>query len=239
MEIGSNHRQPVVCSSQGHDRHVIPIFEERVDGAVGYTFPEFRSRFLEICEEHLQSRRAFLFALLLFDVDTPEIAKVLRDPDYWAALDKISGRYLTVFTLLTQQPRSDYRREQRSMVGIDSVPDRGMKLQLILNSYFGLETRVNLPSVLLFQVAEGKVSWYTFVQLRAGTVESSFGEIRDLLRDLADALSKADPGSINVVTSVEAIESRLLKRKAVAFFKTGKKLLEGVKELSDFTGMLG
>ena len=125
------------------------------------------------------------------------------------------------------------------MVGIDSVPDPGMKLQLILNSYFGLENRVNLPAVLLFQVAEDKVSWYSFVQLRAGTVESTFGEIRDLLRDLADALSKADPGSMNVVTSVEAIENRLLRRKTVAFFKTGKKLLEGVKELSDFTGMLG
>ena len=218
---------------------MIAIFEETADGAVGYSFSEFQNRFLGICNEHLQSRRAFLFALLLFDVDTPEIAKVLRDPDYWAALDKISGHYLTVFTLLTPQPRSDHQREQRSMVGIDSVPDPGMKLQLILNSYFGLKNRVNLPAVLLFQVTEDKVSWYSFVQLRAGTVESTFGEIRDLLRDLAGALSKADPGSMNVVTSVEAIENKLLKRKAVAFFKTGKKLLEGVKELSDFTGMLG
>jgi hypothetical protein len=218
---------------------MIPIFEEGRDGPIGYTFPDFRRRFLDICAEHLRLGRALLFAFLLFDVDTPEIAKVLRDPDYWRALDKISGHYLTVFTLLTHEPRPQPRhRGMEFLVGAGPASDPGAKLRLILSDYFGIEAPVALPAVILFQVAQEKVSWFSLVKLHAASIESSFTEIRDLLRDLVDGLAKADPGSMNAVTSVEAIENRLLKRKALQFFKAGKKVVEGVKEIADITGML-
>jgi len=216
---------------------VIPVFEQKATGSVGYSFPEFQARFLDICAEHRASGRALAFAFLLLDVDTPEFIKMLRDPDYWRALDQLAGRYLSVFSLMTHQPQSEYKRESREMAAIGPVADPGMKVQLILNSYFGLDGKVDLPAVLLFQVAENKVSGYCLLQLRADTIEPAFNEVRDILRDLADALEKTETaGRSDPQASFDAIKNRLRKRKAVRVAKNGLKVLS---ELKDVLGLAG
>src|SRR2546426_2572318 len=145
------HRRRQGLPLEARRRLVIPIFEQKPTGSVGYSFPEFQKRFLDICAEHRSSGRALAFAFLLIDTDTPEFIKMLRDPDYWRALDQVAGRYLSVFTLMTHQPQSDYKRESRQMAGVGPVHDPGVKVRLILNSYFGLGGKLDLPAVLLFQ----------------------------------------------------------------------------------------
>lgn len=212
---------------------MVPIFEEKPQGEIGYDFPEFQKRFLEICAEHRASGRALAFAFLLFDVDSPEIIKMLRDQDYWRALDQISGRYLSVFTLMTHQPQSDHRSEFRGLTRVGPVSDPGMKLQLMLNSYFGLESKVDLPAILLFQVEGDKVSGYCLLQLRADAIEPAFNEIREVLRELADALSKASSrGHSDSRAFFEAVKRRLCRRKAIRFVKDGLKVLSELKDIA-------
>ncbi len=66
-----------------------------------YSFEEFWDRFLEICEEHRATGRALAFAFILYDFPHPQIIKMLRDTDYWRALDRLSGKHLTVFSVVT------------------------------------------------------------------------------------------------------------------------------------------
>ncbi len=227
----------MVSAPGGKRLLVIPIFEQKPTGSIGYSFPEFQKRFLNICAEHRSSGRALAFAFLLIDVDTPEFMKMLRDPDYWRALDHVAGRYLSVFTLMTRQPRFDHKRESRQLTGVGPVRDPGMKVQVILKSYFGLDGTIDLPAVLLFQVDEEKVSGYCLVQLRADAVEPAFNEVRELLRDLADAVGKSDSkGASDPQKLFDAIKTRLRKRKAVRVVKGGLKVLS---ELKDVVGLAG
>ena len=218
---------------------MIPIYEEKADGAAGYTFREFRNRFLQICAEHQRDGRALAFAFLLFDVDSPELLKMLRDSDYWHALDQVSGRFLSVFTLLARAPKSDYRQERRGMSGVGPVHDPGMKVQLMLNTYFGLDGKIDFPAILLFQVEDGKLSGYCIVQLVANSVEGTFSEVRELLRDLTDALSSAGAkGRTDPQSSFEAIQSRIRKRKVVRVVKNGLKVLSELKDIAGLAGGL-
>lgn len=218
---------------------MVPIFEQTPDGEHGYSFPNFEERFLSICEEHREAGRALAFAILLFDVDSPEMIKMLRDPDYWSALDRVSGSCLSVFTLLTSQPRSSHDLEFRGLAGVGPVHDPGMKLQLILRSYFGVSETVRFPSVLLFQVDRQAVSGYCFVQLRSDSVETIFNEVRALIRDVAEALAASmGQGAGESEELFTAIKRRLLKRSTVQFLKDGKKVFDNVKDIVSLAGLL-
>lgn len=218
---------------------MVPIFEQKPDGEHGYSFPHFEERFLSICEEHRATGRALAFAILLFDVDSPEMIKMLRDPDYWSALDRVSGSCLSVFTLLTHQPKSSHDLEVRGLAGVGPVHDPGMKLQLILRSYFGGSEAVRLPSVLLFQVDRQTVSGYCFAQLRADGVEPIFNEVRALIRDVAEALAASmGQGAGDPEELFAAVKRRLLKRSAIQFLRDGKKVFDNVKDIVNLAGML-
>ena len=68
----------------------------------GFGIEEFAREFPKICRSHRETGRALAFAFILFDYDHPEVRKVLYDQMYWDALDKISGRFLTVFSFNLQ-----------------------------------------------------------------------------------------------------------------------------------------
>lgn len=215
---------------------MIPIYEERPRGERGYSYAEFRERFLEICAEHRNAGRALAFAFLMFDVDSPEVIKMLRDADYWGALHKISGKYLSVFTLVAHQPRESHRVENRMMVAVGpAAADPGMKIQLILRSYFGIDEKLKLPAMLFFAVAKGRVSGYSLIQLEAGGVEATFNEIRGLLQDTAAVLAKLKPGT----RALDAVKNRLRRRKAVKLISDGTKFLDNVKDIAGLATMLG
>jgi hypothetical protein len=200
---------------------MVPVFEQTTSGPIGYGYPEFRERFVSICAEHLAEGRALAFAFLLFDEDTPEIAKVLRDPEYWRALDEVAGRYLSVFTLVGTQP--------------------GPKLQTLFSNYFGTEGIASLPAILLFQVDSNKVSQYCFVQLQGEGIEPAFNEIRALLRDVVDALAKSGPeGHMNAGQAFDAVKSRLRKRTGVRYVRQGVAMVKSIVELLGLArGMIG
>ena len=52
---------------------------------------------LEKCSEHKAEKRAFAFALIVYDFNDPQITKILEDDSYFNALDYTSGKFLTVF----------------------------------------------------------------------------------------------------------------------------------------------
>lgn len=217
---------------------MVPIFEERPDGSRGYDFAQFNERFAEICAEHRKQGRALAFAFLLFDVDTPEFTKALRDEDYWRALDSVSGSYLSVFTLVTHQPRA-WGLEPRSPSGIGPVTNPGHKIQLVLSRHFRLNEGLTLPAALLFQVNEGAVTGSCLVQLKATAIETAFTEVRELLRDVVHALANSGgAGHSQAGAAFDAVKSRLRKRTLVRYVKDGAKVLWQLKDIAGLPASL-
>ena len=63
------------------------------------SFNSFKDKMIEICNSHREKNKALAFAFILYDFENPQISKVLNDEEYWLALNKISGEYLSVFSI--------------------------------------------------------------------------------------------------------------------------------------------
>lgn len=218
---------------------MIKIYEESADGRAGYSFDEFREHLLEICAEHREEGRALAFAFLLYDFRIPEIAKMLRDEDYWRALDEISGQRLTVFSFDAREPKKSYKREFRRMVPVVAGGDPGMKTQLVLRSYFGLSEQLTLPAVLFFQASRDSINDYRLVRISARRVEDAFNEIRELLEVAAEALEKqVQKGRTEGGQLWDAMDRSIQKRQLKVSVSRGVKVMKDIKEAVSLLGLL-
>lgn len=164
---------------------MIPVFLHGVEGSRGLLFEDFEARVVQICEEHQHAGRACAFALLLHDARSPDLGKVLADPGYWAALDAISGRALSVFSIFNGTLRrvTGFPPEDHSefMQNLKASTDR------VLDAYFG-DLGKQFPSLLFFQVHEGAVVSSRLIALRAHGVEAAYKEVAEILTAAADAV---------------------------------------------------
>src|SRR5580704_1457649 len=78
-------------------------------------FKSFESKMLEICNEHRKEDRALAFAFILYDFENPHLRKILEDRYYWEALNIISGKYLTVFSIHCKREEQIERELKKPM----------------------------------------------------------------------------------------------------------------------------
>jgi len=171
---------------------MIPIISHGKTGEHGYTFDNFESNFLQICEDHRTDKRALAFAIILHDLRNPNIAKALRDQDYWQALDKISGQYLSVFSFHTmprRAPRRNIPSETRMHYMTSVMLNEFEDGRSMVERYFELDQYARLPAILFFQVSNAEVIGSRLVQLTKETTEESFLEIKEIITSAADAVS--------------------------------------------------
>jgi hypothetical protein len=217
---------------------MIPIISHGQAGEQGYTFSNFEALFLNICESHREERRALAFAFILYDLRSPQVAKALKDLDYWQALDKISDRYLSVFSFHTMPSQRLQRRRRNSnnnhmkcmtSVSIDDFEDG----RSMLERYFYLEQNIKLPAILFFQVSNAEIVGSKLVQLTKDTTEESFIEIKDIISGAAEAVSSVkDENHRNDHVIFQLIEDNLNNRgikvitsAVIDKFKSAKELL--------------
>nr|BDT27044.1 hypothetical protein BHI3_05100 [Bacteriovorax sp. HI3] len=155
-----------------------------------YSAEDLQKYILETCENHKRDGRAVAFAFIVFNFSSPAIGKVLRDIDYWNALNEISGKYLTVFYLNYIEDK--HENNTQGHIGLMSSIDikesfrhtQNESVSKILN----LEKNPKTPFVLFFQ-ADGKIISDSFiVSLKADKVEDSFLELNQHIKNAVDSL---------------------------------------------------
>ena len=147
------------------------------------------------------------FAFILYDFKNPQISKVLHDPNYWRALNDISGRYLSVFSLHHSPD------EQQGEVRTAGWAGPGNATRILLLKHFGITPPVPMPSLLFFQVSNEKVTGTYLVKLHATRIEDSFIEIADVLTAAATSISQVkDENRENTDEIFTLIETELQQR---------------------------
>ena len=173
---------------------MIPIISHSKEGGKGYTFNNFKSHFLRICESHREEKRALAFAFILYDMRNPQVAKALNDPLYWQALNDISGKFLSVFSFHTMPHHKKNQRKNNSnsiMTGymtsitLDDFEDS----RSMLENYFELDKNIQLPAILFFQVSSSEIIGSKLVQLTQEKTEDVFIEIKKIISSAADSVS--------------------------------------------------
>ena len=72
----------------------------------------FKDYLLNICKTHKDQQRALAFAFIVYDFDDYTITQILQDKNYWATLDKLSGHYLSVFYVNSQNEYYNRRQQE-------------------------------------------------------------------------------------------------------------------------------
>lgn len=76
-----------------------PILLQDGEHGIGLGYDEFKDRFQEICEQHLDEKRAKAFAFVFCDFGRSVTASVLHSERGFNALNDLSGSEMTVFYL--------------------------------------------------------------------------------------------------------------------------------------------
>jgi hypothetical protein len=173
---------------------MIPIRYENNKNLEELTSEELYGKILKICKEHHAEKRALAFAFILFDFHNPQISKVLSDFKYWKALDVLSGKFLSVFHLHTNEEffAEDLARfngvEMRNLYRMDF---ESVKLERIKH-FISPQSEIKIPSILFFQTDGTMVVDYYVIELREETIEASFIEIKNYIKAAVDSLKKVD-----------------------------------------------
>jgi hypothetical protein len=154
------------------------------------------SRYLvELCTQ----QPVAAFGVLVYDERTAELRKLLRDRDYWDALDSVSGPH---FEILAIRDKEDYETEVSTTVelmtaaSLSRARSRGYYFSRLLKDYFGEErTTLVYPSFLLFLVAQGRVQYSRLIPFHRATIEETFIWLRDLLSLIANAIAESENAS--------------------------------------------
>lgn len=133
-----------------------------------------------------------VFGMLVYDKTSVFLRKLLRDPDYWDALDRASGPNFEVFAIrdrLYYEPKA----ELVTASFLSPARSRDVYYSALLREYFGeLQTGMVYPSFLLFLARGGKVSECRLIPLARGDrgLEQVFERLQRLLAVIAEGIDE-------------------------------------------------
>lgn len=148
----------------------------------------------KLMNEHI---RYPLFGMLLFTEAHPHIVKMLKDVDYYSALDKISGSNLAFF--ITMLFRGEYVHPipppdiLTKMVPVWKEPKQNMKVL----PWFDIKDSRVLPLLVIFCHENRKIYFQKHL-IKAKSPEEAFNDLNDVLLRISASVQKAsDADGIN------------------------------------------
>jgi hypothetical protein len=198
-----------------------------------YSGREFVENLVDICGEMHSELNVLTFGIILYDESAPEFRKMLRDKDYWEALDKASGNRMVIFTLLDKEEHEAITTMEYLVAGRASSRDRGKSYSYLMKKLFADESLLVYPSVLFFQVVGDEIFGYRLVPLKRVDIWQSMRAVQDLFVSISGVLNNILPENFgNQKEIFNLVKQELLRQKYTLY------ILDGPKKLSEFIGIL-
>lgn len=206
----------------------------------GHNFHSFKNKMIEICNQHKNENRALAFAFILYDFENPHLWKVLNDYKYWIALNEISGKYITVFSL-------NYKKKVKKKLktGLDNKVDMQYLTRVSVNEnlsqntneliskYFGSDFIIKYPAILFFQVNDNNVVDSLLIELKEDKIEDSFLELKEYFKSSVKALQRITPENKNNYTEIfDQLEGNIESTRYI------KKVNRSIKNSGTFLGLI-
>jgi len=207
---------------------------DKIKTTVGeYTGEEFADNLPEICQQITNNLDILTFGIIIYDETTPEYRKLLRDKDYWEALDKSSGDKMVIFSLSDKIDREITHTIEFMVAARSSSRDKGKSYSKLMKSVFNDEALLVYPSVLFFQVGYAEVYDYRLVPLRRKNAFESTKAIQELFESISRVLNNVLPKYYgNRKEIFNLVKAELLNQKYTMY------ILHGPKKLSEFIGII-
>lgn len=152
------------------------------------------------------------FGALIYDETNAALRKLLRDRDYWDALDKVSGPHFEVFALRdTESHEIERVVEMMTMASLSRSRSRGYYFSHLLKEYFGEErTRLVYPSFLLFLAERDRIKYCRLIPLRQASIEETFDQLSALFTAISRGIEDAGGPTVPADVLWEHLKTKLL-----------------------------
>jgi|TARA_B110000211_G_scaffold228597_1_gene285066 hypothetical protein len=147
---------------------MFPIHEKKGDNVIGCSFQEFSSRFIEICNEHIENDKAKAFAFIFWDFKNDKLQHILNSynglrSNEFTKLDRLSGQELTIFYLDSNNKRLFHQFNRFFIRKFQDANHRNLSL--------------TLPFIVLFKVKKERIIDAEFVMLNQKEINSAFDDL--------------------------------------------------------------
>lgn len=195
---------------------------------------EFINEFQNICDKLQKDLKILSFCIILFNEETPEYRKILRDNDFKEALDKSSGNKLVVFTL-NDKTRDGFHYRTREMLVVGQALGASLSYSYseFIKNVFQRRIEVTYPSILFFQIYNKEIDDYMLITLKREDVWLAFRNIQLVFESISNVVNRILPenyGNRKEIFCLIKEELKMQKFKSV--------ILQGPKKLSDFIGII-
>ncbi len=125
-----------------------------------------------------------VFGIILFTDAHPHVVKALKDPDYYAALEQITGEHIGVFATMLFQGEYKYPQPPPGTVGmiipVWKEPSRNREVL----SWFGISDSQKLPLFVLFGL-DNKELYYKTHPIEANSAKEVFNSLNIVLHPIS------------------------------------------------------
>jgi len=192
----------------------------------GHDFLSFKDKMIQICNQHRVDNRALAFAFILYDFENPQLWKILNDTEYWMALNEISGKYLTVFSLNYREKQKVKKHRRSEFKGFQFLTNISTKdspsegTNELIKKYFGDDIEVKYPAVLFFQVDKESVIDSLLFELKEEMIEPAFLELKEYIKSSVNALKQISSENMgNIKEIFDCLERDVESTKSVRKIK--------------------
>jgi len=207
----------------------IDIFKSEINNYTGEQFEEY---FETLCSEFQNNLDILTFGIIIYDETNPVIRKILRDSDYWSALDKASGEKMIIFSIkdsVVPLPVAIKQSEKPFMVSFPQTDkDLTNSYSMLIKKIFGSKIPISYPSVLFFQIMNSNILDYLLVPLVQRNVWNSANSIQELFISVSDILNNIIEECYENRAEIFQLVKNELKRQKINSF-----ILKGPKRVSD------
>lgn len=174
-----------------------------------------------------------LFGILLFTESDPHIIKVLKDADYYAALDEITGNSVALFATILFQGEYKYPLpppgEIANMMPIWKEPRENKKIL----PWFNIRDSRELPLLVIFG-HQNRDFYYKKYRIKADTPEAIFNDLKDVLSRMSATLQKlGDEGVISKQVMFKQAQWEIRK------LEVRQTIKDFFETISTFRGVIG
>jgi len=182
---------------------MFPIREH--NNGIGYSFKDFSTRFIEICNDHIENDRAKAFAFIFWDFKNELCV------DEFAQLDRLSDKTLSIFYLDSNNKRLFNRFNRLFLRKLGFGSD-------------GKNPSYAFPFIVFFKITNNKITDSNCVELRKDAINSSFSELKLYIKDYVNEEDNNSRKYKNIKIYSKKIAGGLaleLVMKSLSLFLTG------------------
>ena len=153
------------------------------------------------------------FGALIYDEKNAALRKLLRDRDYWDALDMASGPNLEVFAL---RDTEGYEAgppvvEMITAASMSRSRSRGFYFSRLLKDYFGKDKmKLAYPSFVLFLVERGSMRYCCLIPFSGASIDEIFVRLSALFSAIASGIDEAGGPMAAAEALWENLKAKLL-----------------------------